>query len=1516
MLHLIFGFLELYEREDSEKPMLAPLLAVPVTLEKGAIDQETRTYQYFMSHSGEDIHENQTLREKLSQEFSLQLPDFEEEDEPSIYFTKIEQAVQKKKNWKVKYQVSLGFLSFGKLAIWHDLDSKKWPGLLDHPLLNEIFTGSSGKGASFFSSDYEIDNHPQSDLPLIFDADSSQHSAIIDVLSGKNMVINGPPGTGKSQTITNVVAAGLRAGKKILFVSDKLAALEVVRHRLNKANLGHFCLELHSHKTQKKKLITDLQERLDQRFRSPLQLNEKLSTLKRHKKDLNRYSELMASRVGSEIGLTVHEIFWRTERHRQAIGESVNAVQSLFLSDAPDWTYDDIEFRRSKLEVLAQLYGTIGSFDAMHPWWGFIPRPLAPGDEEAIRRILSEATLLSETLVECTSGYRQKTGNDEEPSLQISRTSTMRSRTLPEPPDDLIGDLLPRIVTADDRFGKRNRQLLKGVIPEIEQAREFKSKADSILLPSFDLNLDTAEPILTACINELNPLALSILLPDLEELVIAAEQALQQFEHLVTRATYAFVSIDTRTLENLEARIMETTPLTLLSQPIRVIEDGASALYQEATRLSASLERVTSIAHRRDIEFDGSPAAINQLGRADGIEDVLPGVLVDDAVIRETQRAAEYLRADLPIVELNKLQHELRTIDDRIRRALDEVEGYTQHFAFQFDQSQKAVRQFTVLARIAAQAPVDLLEYRRHSMAQAQAIEVLALAEEAHRSEKFQREQLAQDFYLDSLPSEKDLRAAILVFRRGDTLFNIFNHEWRAAKRLFRAFSRKKARRKAADYETQLSNIISWIRHRASLVENSEFKEIFGFLFKGLETDFSKIRRLCNWYTESQAEMLQYPGFIESVDLSAIDARKILQLSNLSPRLQAISNELDLCRSQVRQLLAADSTELELDLQSSGWRAYGEAVLQIADELRTFAMFLGRYVSQQISPKRAVELLEAKREIQSVSGELETLEQGTETIQISVQPLLPGIMSVACTRWSDYLLDISRLANAARALAECASNYGSGESSVADIRIFLESKIAVDATVERFAALREEEAATDWPSYVTTAKRRVRAGTELVRLLKPCGKLGTSARTVLDGLVATKQATDRISGIANDSALMNLLQEVFRGYETDLSSLAATLSWSESVVGNIPIRCSPLYSLLLSSQAQPNLCWAKDTLQEITDLRDKLKTTVNRLIEFGSFNWDQWSSYGRDQSKDEFATRHLKRMQVAAHNIDSVLSWSKYNAQRLNCQNSGLADFVYAVEQKKLPTSLCGEAFEFVTYRSIGRSIYKSFPELEGFSGADHEKKRAEYARLDEEIIGVTGKSFAHEIDKAKIMPDGNTGYRASERSETQLLSHELGKQRRHLPIRQLIKRAGRAILALKPCFMMGPMSVAQYLEQGAVDFDIVVMDEASQLRPEEALGAVARGKQLVVVGDPKQLPPTNFFDRLLDGGDDEDDETPAVIAGSESILDICQQLFHPIRTLRWHYRSQHESLIAFSNHHFYKRQLFIFPSPMNGTID
>jgi superfamily I DNA and/or RNA helicase len=135
----------------------------------------------------------------------------------------------------------------------------------------------------------------------------------------------------------------------------------------------------------------------------------------------------------------------------------------------------------------------------------------------------------------------------------------------------------------------------------------------------------------------------------------------------------------------------------------------------------------------------------------------------------------------------------------------------------------------------------------------------------------------------------------------------------------------------------------------------------------------------------------------------------------------------------------------------------------------------------------------------------------------------------------------------------------------------------------------------------------------------------------------------------------------------------------------------------------------------------------------------------------------------------------------------------------------------------------------------------------------------------------------------------------------------------------MSPMSVAQFLDPGGVHFDLVVMDEASQIRPEDALGAIVRGRQIVVVGDPKQLPPTSFFEKVdRDESSDEDSEEADIhdLTSQESILDLARGPYQPVRQLRWHYRSQHESLIAFSNHEFYDASLIIFPSPKGEDPD
>ena len=161
--------------------------------------------------------------------------------------------------------------------------------------------------------------------------------------------------------------------------------------------------------------------------------------------------------------------------------------------------------------------------------------------------------------------------------------------------------------------------------------------------------------------------------------------------------------IDDPALEALETKLTKVSRLNLLNQSVESVRTGAELLHQHSTRLSVSLERVTNIARRRDIQSpDGSPATVDQLASGDGIKDVFPDLLIDDEVIRETRKSAEYLRSEVSILEMDKLQQQLRIIYDRISVALNEIEDYAGQIGLEYDRSQRAVAQLTILATIAA----------------------------------------------------------------------------------------------------------------------------------------------------------------------------------------------------------------------------------------------------------------------------------------------------------------------------------------------------------------------------------------------------------------------------------------------------------------------------------------------------------------------------------------------------------------------------------------------------------------------------------------------------------------------------------------------------------------------------------------------------------------------------------------------------------------------------------------------
>jgi hypothetical protein len=287
-------------------------------------------------------------------------------------------------------------------------------------------------------------------------------------------------------------------------------------------------------------------------------------------------------------------------------------------------------------------------------------------------------------------------------------------------------------------------------------------------------------------------------------------------------------------------------------------------------------------------------------------------------------------------------------------------------------------------------------------------------------------------------------------------------------------------------------------------------------------------------------------------------------------------------------------------------------------------------------------------------------------------------------------------------------------------------------------------------------------------------------------------------------------------------------------------------------------------------------------------------------------------------NLKDYVSWASATRLRNKMIAAGFDPIVARIEEQKLsPDAAVGE-LRFARAEMLWIEARKQSPLLQELDGIDRHDLVKAFARLEREHLhnNVTQIRARH---LAQI-PTGAMG-------EMKVVRGEIGKKRRHLPLRKLINAAPNAIQRIKPVFLMSPLSVAQYLEPGALQFDLLVIDEASQVRPEDALGAVARAKQVVVVGDPRQLPPTSFFDRLLlddqeQTDPDTDDAREALLGGAaraeelESILTLCEARGLKRKMLKWHYRSKDPSLIEVSNAEFYDNELLLFPSPFKGSLD
>lgn len=424
----------------------------------------------------------------------------------------------------------------------------------------------------------------------------------------------------------------------------------------------------------------------------------------------------------------------------------------------------------------------------------------------------------------------------------------------------------------------------------------------------------------------------------------------------------------------------------------------------------------------------------------------------------------------------------------------------------------------------------------------------------------------------------------------------------------------------------------------------------------------------------------------------------------------------------------------------------------------------------------------------------------------------------------------------------------------------------------------------------------------------------TMARADLERLM-TLQERERDLG-RHEGELQALFAEGWRGERSELDTLEACLKWVDAVRSAavaVAALCGSTPDALLAdwSRYLPSGGGLPDDLERAMAAFDEQRQVAARAATaavalLAPDDPTPW------RTLDVERCLALGRRWLDAWDRNRLRSWCRWQAARTAALDADLGALVEAVESGTIQADTALDTLE----RSYGKAWYKhtvsADPVLRDFQSESHERAIQRFRDLDAQLLTAT-----HRAVRSRIAAHRRATKQLLGGPQAAFLRREIQKQRRHRPIRTLFKEGGNLIRELRPCVLMSPHSVAQFLDPSLPRFDVVVFDEASQMPVWDAIGAIARGNQLIVVGDPKQLPPTNFFGRSHDGADGEerDDGDDTEIEDLESVLDECMASNLATHALSWHYRSRHESLIAFSNRHYYEGKLITFPAAENEGV-
>jgi very-short-patch-repair endonuclease len=464
------------------------------------------------------------------------------------------------------------------------------------------------------------------------------------------------------------------------------------------------------------------------------------------------------------------------------------------------------------------------------------------------------------------------------------------------------------------------------------------------------------------------------------------------------------------------------------------------------------------------------------------------------------------------------------------------------------------------------------------------------------------------------------------------------------------------------------------------------------------------------------------------------------------------------------------------------------------------------------------------------------------------------------------------------------------------------------SNVGEFDALHASAMSSWWPN--SWLKKRTLRG-RLARYTNSSEALAYAMAHLPESTARVRSVQDLDKQLnALEEQLIGCLGEAWTGPQTDPQNLFRCANWLETVQTTLnkltrldPARLKGIQESVrnLALLGYDDIKGAGALASELKSLelaRDEFAQAITREFEVLKFE---------PAALDPVAPRYLARAAKWLDGIQKALAadhlrfWTAWQRLRNQAAAAGLAPLVEYCEEAEGGVAELPDVFEAsIRQWVVEEGLSRSAP-LKNFIGKSQDQLIKEFRALDTEYLGLASAAAAARVD-ARIPRDSLD---TASSKEWALLNKELNKKSRHRPLRKLFAGMPSLMARIKPCLLMSPLSVAQHLDTEFPPFDLVVFDEASQIPVWDAIGAIARARQAIIVGDPKQMPPTSFFSR-------EDDEEEIIDAPEdlESILDETMTTL-PVRRLEWHYRSRYESLITFSNRRYYDGKLVTFPSPV-----